>query len=387
MKHLHQNRAVLIAALALCAAGSQAQLRGPSSSQDPYILPAAGRVETISIITVGDFVNLKPDGSPYYLVGIPDGMGAWSGGKGAFNLLVNHELRGIQGTARRHGEIGAFVSQWNIDSKTLRVVGGHDLIHTVNIVNGDGVLRRLCSADLAAQGAFYYPEGQVGTEIKLFLNGEEDDDGRAFAHIVDGSLGGTSYELPLFGKQAWENVVACPTPQDKTLVIAIDDTTPGQVFAYIGTKQADGLPHEKAGLTNGSQWGIRVPNVVEESRETGLNGETRFELAELGDVSGLSEDELNALCDTAGVTRFLRPEDGSWDPTSPNDFYFVTTDRFDNNEQEGRSRLYRLRFDDISNPGSGRRDRGASRRHRRATDDGQHDDRQIWQCPHPRGSG
>ncbi|MBA3727161.1 MAG: hypothetical protein H0W86_12155 [Armatimonadetes bacterium] len=70
LKHFHQNRGMLIAALAVCAAGSQARLRGPSSSQDPYILRTAEGVETVSIITVGDFVNLKPDGTPYYFVGI-----------------------------------------------------------------------------------------------------------------------------------------------------------------------------------------------------------------------------------------------------------------------------------------------------------------------------
>src|SRR4028119_338229 len=65
----------------------------------------------------------------------------------------------------------------------------------------------------------------------------------------------------------------------------------------------------------------------------------------------------------AGVTEFLRPDDGAWDPRNPNDFYFVTTDRFDEFkfgadgsdsdtviDEMGRSRLYRLRFFDINNP-------------------------------------
>ncbi len=42
---------------------------------------------------------------------------------------------------------------------------------------------------------------------------------------------------------------------------------------------------------------------------------------------------------------FQRPEDGAWDPNHPNDFYFVTTASFNN-----RSRLWRLRFDDIRRP-------------------------------------
>src|SRR5262249_49407038 len=49
------------------------------------------------------------------------------------------------------------------------------------------------------------------------------------------------------------------------------------------------------------------------------------------------------------------PEDGAWDPRPghQNDYYFVTTDRFNSATQVGRSRLWRLRFDDITNPESG----------------------------------
>ena len=67
-----------------------------------------------------------------------------------------------------------------------------------------------------------------------------------------------------------------------------------------------------------------------------------------------------------GVTEFLRPEDGHWDPSNPDDFYFVTTDRFDTVQtptsggvantpasRVGNSRLWRLRFDDVRDPALG----------------------------------
>jgi hypothetical protein len=79
------------------------------------------------------------------------------------------------------------------------------------------------------------------------------------------------------------------------------------------------------------------------------------------------ENQTGAICRRPArqpaCTEFLRPEDGAWDPNNPNDFYFVTTDRFDEFkfgmdgsdtdtviDEVGRSRLYRLRFFDINNP-------------------------------------
>ena len=59
-------------------------------------------------------------------------------------------------------------------------------------------------------------------------------------------------------------------------------------------------------------------------------------------------------------TTFSRPEDGSWNPLNPNEYFFVTTDQLDTvsdglGTQVGRSRLWRLTFDDIKNPDGGGR--------------------------------
>src|SRR5262245_35990893 len=64
-----------------------------SSSQSPYLVPARKNVFTRSLITVGDSVNNKPDGvTPYRMVGIPDGLGAFDNGDGTFTLVMNHEI-------------------------------------------------------------------------------------------------------------------------------------------------------------------------------------------------------------------------------------------------------------------------------------------------------
>jgi len=68
--------------------------KGLSSSATPYIIPTTpgSGVSVKSILTVGDSVNNKPDGTPYKMVGVPDGLGAFDNGDGTFTLLMNHEL-------------------------------------------------------------------------------------------------------------------------------------------------------------------------------------------------------------------------------------------------------------------------------------------------------
>ena len=65
----------------------------------------------------------------------------------------------------------------------------------------------------------------------------------------------------------------------------------------------------------------------------------------MGQVQNTTGAALNTASNTAGVTNFLRPEDGAWDPANPADFYFATTNSF-----TAPSRLWRLRFTDINNP-------------------------------------
>jgi hypothetical protein len=62
------------------------EVRGPSSSQTPYLLSSDSHVYTESLLTAGDSV----DG--YTMAGIPDGLGAFDNGNGTFTVLMNHEI-------------------------------------------------------------------------------------------------------------------------------------------------------------------------------------------------------------------------------------------------------------------------------------------------------
>ena len=324
---------------------------GVSTSQTPYLLPAIPGVEFTSILSVKDDVN------GYKMVGIPDGLGAYDNNDGTFTLLMNHELGADKGVARAHGVMGAFVSKWVIDKSTLSVESGSDLVNTVKLWNGTGYttyntaspqptpFNRFCSADLAAPTAYYNSVTQLGTQDRIFMNGEEGGEGRAIAHIATGAEAGIAYELPALGKFSWENSVASPIEGNKTVVGGMDDGNGGQVYFYVGTKTNTGSVIDKAGLTNGKLFGVAVADLKMETSAGVPTAKTAFTLKDLGDVKALSLTQLNDNSVAADVTTFLRPEDGAWDPKSPNDFYFATT-----NSITSPSRLWKLAFTDASNP-------------------------------------
>jgi len=313
---------------------------------EPYLVPSSPGVSVKSLVTVGDSVN------GYRMVGIPDGLGAFDNGDGTFTVLMNHELPANLGVPRAHGQAGAFASKWVIDKASLSVLSGSDLIQNVVNVTGTKTLGRLCSADLPSPFAFFNRISGLGTTERIFMHGEEvGAEGREFGTVVST---GTAFELPRLGKLSWENSLANPFPQDKTIVVGMDDSTPGQVYVYVGTKTAEGTPVDRAGLTNGVLYGIKVDGILDEARDASM-GTRRFALAPLADVSAKTGAQIQADSEAAGVTEFLRPEDGAWNPRNPNEFYFVTTDRFDTPAQPGRSRLYKLTFDDVTSPEAGGR--------------------------------
>ena len=360
--------ALAATAVALADPGEQT---GPSSSQSPYVLRAEPGVVTKSILTVGDYVNLKPDGSPYPMVGIPDGLGAFDNGGGTFTLLMNHELGNTAGIVRAHGARGSFVSKWTIQKGSLRVLHGEDQIQRLFVWNGSawvlatgdaGVnrLNRLCSADLPPVSAFYNSDSGNGFSGRLYMNGEEGGtQGRPFGHVV---ATGDSYELtPWLGNFSFENVVAHPDTGDATVVVGLDDgdaTVGQQVYVYSGTKQNTGNPVEKAGLRGGHLYGFKVLGVPQsEYQKTNWQvGDTfGFEVVDVSAHAG-NAAMLEADSQAGGVTNFQRPEDGAWDPDNPSDFYFVTTSSFGPLPAEnrtGETRLWRLRFDDPADPTEG----------------------------------
>lgn len=342
-----------------------AQTTGPSSSAAPYLQSTdSGVTSFTSILTTGNSVG------GYQMAGIPDGLGAYDNGNGTFTVLMNHELGSTLGVARAHGGIGAFVSEWVINKSDLSVVSGGDLIKKVygwdaatqasnTVASAATSFNRFCSADLAPTSAFYNPITGLGTQSRLFLSGEEGGvTGYALATVATGASKGSTYVLGKMNQSTngsgisatggWENLLANPIAQNKTVVIGNNDGGTGMmansVAVYVGTKQNTGTDVDKAGLTNGVTKFINVAGVTNEinnttTRTTGIADGTRFSLS------------------ASASTTFSRPEDGAWSADGKT-FYFVTTDQLDKTDvagqtQKGGTRLWSLSFDDISNPDAG----------------------------------
>jgi hypothetical protein len=218
-----------------------------------------------------------------------------------------------------------------VDHRQERPVGhlGRDLSEDVFLWNGTEYVEgttawsRHCSADLPAKSAFYNAASGKGYNGGIFMDGEEAGaEGRGFGHLTNGD----SYQLPSLGRFSWENSVANPGTGDRTVVAGTDDSGGGQIYFYYGDKNSTGSnPIEKAGLSGGNLYGLKVTGLVNESDATVVADGTAFTLANLGDVTGESGATLEADSVAAGVSGFQRPEDGSWDPTNPHVFYFVTT--------------------------------------------------------------
>lgn len=354
------NRSILatavVAALASMAGQAAQAATGPSSSQTPYITPTAAGWSVTSILTVGDSVNNKPDATPYRMVGIPDGLGAYDSGVKSFGgvdydtftVLMNHELGSSAGITRAHGAAGAFVSEWVISKSDFRVLNGSDLITSHQVATGSGTwgaasgaansFNRFCSADLPAVSAFYNAATGLGTQARIFMNGEEAGaEGRAYGIVATGSDKGKAYQLPSLGRFSWENSLANPYSGNRTVVIGTDDSSPGQVYLYVGNKSSSGNEIQKAGLDGGSLYGIAVAGKPTEPNNTSPATGSFTAVALSNNQWNSTGASLQSESTTKGVTEFGRPEDGHW--ADEKTFYFVTTGR-----SSIQGKLYKMDF-------------------------------------------
>jgi autotransporter-associated beta strand protein len=370
-------RLFLVAAATTVSLSAQSVIQGPSSSQTSYLTPTSPGWSATSLLTVGDGIG------GYLMAGIPDGLGAYSNGNGTMTVLANHEIGNdfttgvLKGAVRAHGAAGGFVSKWVINTSTWQVVSGGDFVTsptnqmmwdtTANAGAGNWVARtssnpyaylRPCAADLPKLSAFWDASTSTGYDGLIFMNGEETGaEGKGLAWIVTGTDAGKVYELPHHGKYSWENNLARynygsmpgATNLLQTVTVGTDDTTPGEVYVYIGQKTNVGNAVQRAGLANGLTYGLKVLTATGYTGDilfenlTGFNG--TFGLAQIFDNATLP-NKTGAQFQTESlrlkVTQFARPEDAQW--VDEDSLVFATTGATVNGVANVTAKIYQLDF-------------------------------------------
>jgi len=350
-----------LGAIALCSA--LISTAGADSLSPPYMLavPGAGVQHIVPILTVGEGLG------NYRLVGIPDGMGAYSNdysialgaAGGTFRLFINHELGQTQGVARAHGGTGAFVSQWDFNfapvgtNLTFTPTAAQDAITNVSDYNdvtglyqpvANGRFARLCSAYLAGRWN--------GFPKYAFMTGEETTDANTLDGVQGGQsfavIDGTAIAVPRMGRYSKENQVVLRGTGRKTVVVGLDDSfaTAAELYIYVGTKEKVGsTPLAPYGLHNGKLYTLVTPAPFDHENDLVKGAPVPFTLAEVDwtQPAGL----LKAQAQSLGAMDFVRVEDGAYDLNDSDVFYFCTTGGTAANPN---GKAHRLVFNDVTNP-------------------------------------
>lgn len=343
------------------------------------------------LVTAGDRVG------SFLVPGLLDGTGAYSDSQGLHLLSVSEFPYSVASTAKfsyAGGQAqGSPITHFVLDPKTKTVRSASSAIrdvlwynyqtkkHGENPVAPEGAaledltgtpqhskfLDRFCSATLRQYGAFSFRASAAATPLgytgRVFLTGEETgDEGRAFALNSSGQL----VQLPKLGLGSWENLTPSLKQSLATVVIGTEDNAANnsQLRLYVGKKLASGTWFERAGLNNGKSYVMQVGEFADDtdiraSVKKGTPISVSFNEVD-NSVDG-STQNFEALL---GGTTMSRLEDGVFDPSKPNDFYFTTTESSgDVNATKANpatpkikrdgGALWRLRFKDVGKPLSG----------------------------------
>lgn len=327
----------------------------------PVYVTSASEGATLNVIaTTGDTIGST------VLRGTPDGMGALKNSDGTLTLLSNHEISLSSAVAKASktatGTWGSSISKMIYDPKTKKITSVENLIKNMSYYNyatetwgsswtqsvpvgfpavdsyggdvGTNGLNRFCSGNLVPAGGLSYSVKDAKTKKTVtygytnpvYFTGEEGGDtSRAFAF----DLNGNGVQLPNFGLAGWENFLTKPGTGKATIIMGNEDdaATTSQLYMYVGTKQTTGANFaEKAGLTNGKLYtaaleNLLTDNAVRASKKIGEKINVSFNQVNTNPKFG----KFSAMAQANGTT-FSRIEDGEWDPTNPNIYYFVTTE-------------------------------------------------------------
>lgn len=327
----------LIAAVAALPAAMAEQ--GFVTAVKPYVVPVDPRYSIKALLSAGDRVPETSNPSrQYQMVGIPDGLGAHRNSDGTITFYMNHELVNTVESETVPGvEVnrGAIVSKYILasDGSVLSGERAYDTVYLENTLIGPAAetgnstpgFGRLCSGTLVGP--------REGFSTHIYFPNEEatgaatfDGKGGLAVAVIDNA----AYALPKLGRFAWENTVPMRTPNDKTVIIGMEDgpsTPDSQLWLYVGTRvRSPGSTILRSnGLDNGKLY-------VFVSDTPGMRSEVEFQSGtieghwvEIQNAENLTDVALEAAADAVGAFGFIRTEDGTFNKRSRADYYFVTT--------------------------------------------------------------
>jgi secreted PhoX family phosphatase len=272
---------------------------GSMTTVRSFLVPEAANVTITPLLTSGEMVG------DYQFAGTPDGMGAYKDGNDVV-LFVNHEWTPMEPGSDEGNISGGRVSRIVLDGTTGAPLSG------TYVVDGTEGWWDLCSASFASVANGY--------STPFFLSGEETTDGpmggESFA--VDAETGEVT-PLPWLGHFNHEQELPVPGFGDKKVIFLTDDDASGsEIYMYVADSEDDLLSGEgqlyvfKANDATGT---------ADIAKGTTLSGE----FVAIDQKDNADAETLQKAVDAAGAFKFVRAEDVSYDPASPNILYFADT--------------------------------------------------------------
>jgi len=346
-----KNRYKVVVGVAILATIAGSAVANSVLTKPEYILATTEAASIKPLAYAGDNIT------GVAIRGIPDGMGSYRNADGTITLLSIHEVpsygaigalakaadkgKPIQGVSitklilnkegTRVQSASNFIKSWsfyNYNTKAYQstTVGAAPAGQTLGM---DNFISRFCSATLVQAGGLSFKDGSTtyGYEGAVFLSGEEDADsgyGRGFAFDMDGN----AINLPRMGLASWENLMPNLKPGKNTVVMGNEDgsAVDSQLFMYVGTKTTEGTFADKAGLTNGDIHVMSIPNIANDNAFRATYGKNKAVDVTFAKTIWDADMKTQQVDHAAKGTEMSRVEDGEWDPSNPNVFYFVTTE-------------------------------------------------------------